>query len=77
NKYQYPAVKDIENGGEIAMQRREMLTTENRLQERLAKHTGATSLHWSKHNAANFQFPPLTEENIGDLTFGNIKTNHF
>ncbi|CAF4576540.1 unnamed protein product, partial [Rotaria magnacalcarata] len=46
-----------------------MLTTENRLQERLAKHTGTTSLHWSKHNAANFQFPPLTEENIRDLTF--------
>ncbi|CAF5149237.1 unnamed protein product, partial [Rotaria magnacalcarata] len=69
NKYQFPAVIDIENGREIAMNMREMLTTENRLQTRLAKHTGTTSLHWSKHKAANFQFPPLTEENIRDLTF--------
>ncbi|CAF1231138.1 unnamed protein product [Rotaria magnacalcarata] len=73
NKYQFPAVIDIENGREIAMNMREMLTTENRLQTRLAKHTGTTSLHWSKHKAANFQFPPLTEENIRDLTFRNIK----
>ncbi|CAF4452172.1 unnamed protein product, partial [Rotaria magnacalcarata] len=73
NKYQCSAVKDIENGREIAMKMREMLTTENRLQERLAKHTGTTSLHWSKHNAANFQFPPLTEENIRDLTFGSYQ----
>ncbi|CAF1623695.1 unnamed protein product [Rotaria magnacalcarata] len=73
NKYQCPAVKDIENGREIAMKMREMLTTENRLQERLAKHTGTTSLHWSKHNAANFQFTSLTEENIRDRTFGSYQ----
>ncbi|CAF2049538.1 unnamed protein product, partial [Rotaria magnacalcarata] len=73
NKYQCPAVKNIENGREVAMKMREMLTTENRLQERLAKHTGTTSLHWSKHNAANFQFPSLTEENIRDRTFGSYQ----
>ncbi|CAM4949458.1 unnamed protein product [Rotaria socialis] len=69
NKYQCPAVKDIENGREIAMKMHKMLTTENRLQERLAKDTGTTSLHWTKHNAANFQFPPRTEQKIHDLTF--------
>ncbi|CAF1418557.1 unnamed protein product [Rotaria magnacalcarata] len=73
NKYQCPAVKDIESGREIVMKMREMLTTENRLQERLAKHTGTTSLHWSEHNAANFQSPPLTKENIRDLTFGSYQ----
>ncbi|CAF1581043.1 unnamed protein product [Rotaria magnacalcarata] len=51
----------------------DVLTTENRLQERLAKHTGTTSLHWSKHNAVNFQFPPLIEENIRDLIFGSCQ----
>ena len=73
NKYQCPAVKDIENGREIAMKLREMFTTRNRLQERLAQYTDLTSLHWSKHSAFNFQFPPLSEEKIRELAFGNIK----
>ena len=73
NKYQCPAVKDIENGREIAMKLREMFTTRNRLQERLAQYTDITSLHWSKHSASNFQFPPLSEEKIRELIFGNIK----
>ena len=73
NKYQCPAVKDTENGREIAMKMREMFTTRNRLQERLAQYTGLTSLHWSKHSTSNFQFPPLSEERIRELTFGNIK----
>ncbi len=73
NKYQCPAVKDIDNSREVAMKMREMLTTENRLQARLAQHTGSTSMHWSKQDASNFPFPPLTEQNIRDLTFGNIK----
>ncbi|CAF4571742.1 unnamed protein product [Rotaria magnacalcarata] len=50
-----------------------MLTTENRLQERLTQHNSATSLHWSKYNASEFQFPPLTEDNIRDLTFGSYQ----
>ena len=45
NKYQCPAVKDTENGREIAMKMREMSTTRNRLQERLAQYTDLTSLH--------------------------------
>ena len=75
NKYQCPAVKDTENCREIAMKMREMFTTRNtrRLQERLAQYTGLTSLHWSKHSASSFQFPPLSEEKIRELTFGNIK----
>lgn len=73
NKYQCPAINDIENGREIAIKMREMLTTENRLRQRLEQHTAATSLHWSQHNASNFRFPPLTEQNIRDLTFGNNK----
>ena len=73
NKYQCPAVKDIENGREIAMKLRKMFTTRNRLQERLAQCTDLTSLHWSNHSASNFQFPPLSEEKIRELTFGNIK----
>ena len=73
NKYQCPAVKDIENGREIAMKLREMFTTRNRLQERLAQYTDLTSLHWSKHSASNFRFPPLSEEKLRELTFGNIK----
>ena len=72
-KYQCPAVKDTENGREIAMKLREMFTTRNRLQERLAQYTYLTSLHWSKHSASNFQFPRLSEEKIRELTFGNIK----
>ena len=54
NKYRSPAVKDIENGREIAKKMREMFTTGNRLQERLAQYTGEASLHWSKHSASNF-----------------------
>ena len=46
NKYQCLAVKDTENGREIAMNMREMFTTRNRLQERLKQYTGLTSLHW-------------------------------
>ena len=45
DKYQCSAVKDAENGGEIAMNMREMFTTRNRLQERLAQYTGSTSSH--------------------------------
>ena len=73
NKYQCPAVKDAENGTEIAMKMREMFTTRDRLQERLKQYTDLISLHWSKHSASNFQFPPLSEEKIRELTFGNIK----
>ncbi|CAF2004019.1 unnamed protein product [Rotaria magnacalcarata] len=73
NKYQCTAVKDITNGSAIAIRMRQMLTTENRLQERLTQHNGATSLHWSKYNASEFQFPPLTEDNIRDLTFGSYQ----
>ena len=73
NKYQCPAVKDTESGREIAIKMCETRTNKNRLQERLAQHIGATSLHWSKHDASSFQFPSMTEENIRDLTFGNIK----
>ena len=73
NKYQCPAVKDTENGREIAMKMREMFTTRNRLQDRLAQYTGLTSIHWSKHSTSNFQFPPLSEDKIRELTFGNNK----
>ncbi|CAM4836812.1 unnamed protein product [Rotaria magnacalcarata] len=73
NKYQCTAVKDITNGSAIAIRMRQMLTTENRLQERLTQHNSATSLHWSKYNASEFQFPPLTEDNIRDLTFGSYQ----
>lgn len=41
-------MKDIENDRKIAMKMRGMLTTENRLQDRFAKHSAATLLHWSK-----------------------------
>ena len=68
NKYQCPIVKDIQNGREISMKMREIFTTRSRLQERqLAQYTGLTSLHWSKHSAFNFQFPPLSEEKIENL----------
>ena len=73
NKYQCQTVKDIENGREITMKMREMFTTRNRLQERLKQYSGLTSLHWSKHSASNFQFLPLSEEKIRELTFSNIK----
>ena len=45
NKYQCPAVKDAENGREIAMKMREMFTTRDRLQERLKQYTDLISLH--------------------------------
>ena len=73
NKYRCSAVKYIENGKEIPMKMRETFTTRNKLQERVAKYSGLTSLHWSKHSASNFQFPPLSEEKIRELTFSNIK----
>ena len=67
NKYRCPAVKDTENGREIAMKMREMFTTRNRLQERLAQYTGLTSLHWSKHSTSNFQFPHYSKRKFENL----------
>ena len=73
NKCQCPAMKDRDNGREIAMKMPEMFTTRNKLQERLVQYTGLTSLHWSKQNPSNFQFLPLSEKKIRELTLGNIK----
>ena len=73
NKYHRSYVNDIENRRETAMKRPEMFTIRNRLQERLKQYTGVTSLHRSKYSASNFQFPPLFQEKIRELTFGNIE----
>ena len=69
NKYLCPTVKDTENNREIAMKMREMFTTKNELQERLAQYTVLTSIHWSKYSASHFQFPPLSEEKIRELNY--------
>ena len=46
SKYQCSAVKDAENGREIAMKMREMFTNGNRLQERLTQYNSLTSSRW-------------------------------
>ena len=70
NAYQCPAVKNIENGKEIAIKMRQMWKSENPLQQRLARHTSEASLHWTKQNAVHCNFPSLSEENVHHLTFG-------
>ena len=72
NNYECPAMKDITQGREMATKMHEMWAEENALQKRLAQYTGENSLHWSKHNAADCDFPSLTEDYVRHLTLGKV-----
>jgi hypothetical protein len=77
NRYYCPAIANIENGREIAIQMRNIWQEENALQKRLQLLNEKTTLHWSKCDASLCRFPSLTENDVRNLTFGMRKFTSF
>ena len=77
NKYNCPAVANIEDSQAIATQMRETWKDENILEKHLQELNKKKPLRWSKFNAAVCLFPSLTENDLRNLTFGTCGLTTF
>ncbi|CAF4010586.1 unnamed protein product [Adineta steineri] len=73
NKYYRLAIENIEEGESIGQRMREIWNVENTFQKYLREINQATTLRWSKYDAAMCFFSTLTEEDVRNLTFGSYQ----
>lgn len=72
NKFRSPPIIDISAGKELSAKMLSFLRSDNELSEYIRQLEDDKLIRWKNYDAKHCLFPPLTADDVRNITFGKV-----